>query len=77
MVLNDRSVYQSLYRTVPSDDQLVSALATVMFFNNWAQLSVFTEMQPQFFEVKKYYTERNNKFICIIYVAIGTVATEA
>ena len=48
------SVYQSLYRTVPSDDQLVPALATVMFFNNWTQLTMFTENQPQFTEVKPY-----------------------
>ena len=51
VVLSDRSVYRSFFRTVPSDELLVSAVAAIMDFYGWRQLSVFTEEQPQFLQV--------------------------
>ena len=51
VVLSDRSVYRSFFRTVPSDGLLVSAVATIMNHYGWRQLSVFTEEQPQYLEV--------------------------
>ena len=54
MVLSDRTVYHSFFRTVPSDELLVSAVAAIMDTYEWRQLSVFTEEQPQFTEVRYY-----------------------
>ena len=53
VVLSDRSVYRSYFRTIPSDELLVSAVAAIMNSYGWRQLSVFTEEQPQFVEVIK------------------------
>ena len=50
-VLSDRSVYRNFYRTIPSDEILVPAVATIMNYYNWRQLSVFTEEQPQYLQV--------------------------
>ena len=51
VVLSDRSVYHSFFRTVPSDELLVSAVAAILDSYEWRQLSVFTEEQPQFLQV--------------------------
>ena len=49
--LSDRSVYPNLFRTVPSDEPLAPALATVMQYYGWRTLSILTEQQTQFTEV--------------------------
>ena len=49
--LNDRSVYPNLFRTVPSDESLAPALATVMRYYGWRTLSILTEQQSQFIQV--------------------------
>ena len=54
VVLSDRSVYRSFFRTIPSDELLVSAVAATMEINQWRQLSMFTEEEPQFLEVYNY-----------------------
>ena len=46
--LSDRSVYPNLFRTVPSDESLAPALATVMQYYGWRTLSILTEQQAQF-----------------------------
>ena len=51
VVLSDRSVYQSFFRTIPSDNSLVSGLATILDTYEWSQVSVFTEEQPQYLQV--------------------------
>ena len=53
VVLSDRSVYRNFYRTVPSDELLVPAVAAIMDSFGWRQLSVFTEEQSQFIQVCK------------------------
>ena len=46
--LSDRSVYPNLFRTIPSDEPLAPALATVMQYYGWRTLSILTEQQTQF-----------------------------
>ena len=46
--LSNRSVYPNLFRTVPSDEPLTPALATVMQYYGWRTLSILTEQQIQF-----------------------------
>ena len=46
--LSDRSVYANLFRTVPSDEPMAPALATLMQYYGWRQLSILTEGEPQF-----------------------------
>ena len=46
--LSDRSVYPNLFRTVPSDESLAPALATLMNYYGWRTLSILTEQEPQF-----------------------------
>ena len=55
VVLSDRSVYRSFFRTVPSDNLLVSGLATILDTYEWRQVSMFTEEQPQYLQVLYYY----------------------
>ena len=57
VVLRDKSVYQSFFRTVPSDELLPAALATTMNYYGWRQIAVVTEEENQFEEVcdKVYY----------------------
>ena len=52
VALSDRSVYRNFYRTVPSDELLVPAVAAIMKSFGWRQLSVFTEKHSQFLQVK-------------------------
>ena len=49
--LSDRSVYPNLFRTVPSDEPLAPALATVMQYYGWRTLSILTEQESQFIHV--------------------------
>ena len=49
--LSDRSVYPNLFRTVPSDEPMAPALATVMQYYGWRQLSILTEEEQQFLTV--------------------------
>lgn len=49
--LSDRTVYPSLFRTVPSDEPLAPALATLLQYYGWRQLSILTEEKPQFITV--------------------------
>ena len=51
--LSDRSVYPNLFRTVPSDEPLAPALATVMQYYGWRTLSILTEQQTQFIHVSE------------------------
>ena len=51
VALSDRSVYPNLFRTVPSDESLAPALATVMQYYGWRTLSILTEQQTQFVQV--------------------------
>ena len=51
VALSDRIVYPNFFRTVPSDELLAPALATVMKFYGWRQLSILTEEEPQFIMV--------------------------
>ena len=44
-------MYPNLFRTVPSDESLAPALATVMQYYGWRTLSILTEQQTQFLEV--------------------------
>ena len=53
-MLSDRSVYRNFFRTVPSDELQVSAVFAIMESYGWRQLSVFTEEQPQFLQVRVY-----------------------
>ena len=46
--LSDRSVYPNLFRTVPSDESLAPALATVMQYYGWRTLCILTEQEAQF-----------------------------
>ena len=50
-VLNDRSVYPTLFRTVPSDEALAPALATLMNYYGWRKVAILTEKKPQFEKV--------------------------
>ena len=50
-VLNDRSVYPTLFRTVPSDEVLAPALATLMNYYGWRKVAILTEKKPQFEKV--------------------------
>ena len=51
VALSDRSVYPNLFRTVPSDESLAPALATVMRYYGWRTLSILTEQETQFMQV--------------------------
>ena len=51
VVLSDRSVYRSFFRTVPSDELLLSAVATIMLNYEWRQVSLFTEQDTRFLNV--------------------------
>ena len=50
-VLTDRSVYPTLFRTVPSDEVLAPALVTLMNYFGWRKLAILTEKEPQFEKV--------------------------
>ena len=52
VALSDRSMYPNVFRTVPSDESLAPALATVMQYFGWRTLSILTEQQTQFTEVR-------------------------
>ena len=41
----------NFFRTVPSDESLPPALATVMQFYGWRQVAIVTEREPQFLEL--------------------------
>ena len=52
MALSDRSVFPNFFRTVP--ELLPPALATLMHYYGWKQLSIqarLTEEEPQFLKV--------------------------
>ena len=51
VALSDRSMYPNVFRTVPSDESLAPALATVMQYYGWTTLSILTEQETQFTEV--------------------------
>ena len=51
--LGNRSVYPNLFRTVPSDESLAPALATVMQYYGWRTLSILTEQESQFVQVSE------------------------
>ena len=51
VALSNRSLYPNLFRTVPSDESLAPALATVMQYYGWRTLSILTEQETQFTEV--------------------------
>ena len=51
MALSDRSAFPNFFRTVPSDHSLAQALATVMQYYGWRQLSILTEGEQQFLEL--------------------------
>jgi ABC-type branched-subunit amino acid transport system substrate-binding protein len=51
--LSDRSVYPNLFRTVPSDEPLASALATVMQYYGWRTLSILIEQESQFIQASE------------------------
>ena len=54
-VLSDRSLYPMVFRTVPSDEVLAPALATVMNYYQWRRISIVTESdQSQFVKVYVY-----------------------
>ena len=48
MVLSDKSVYHSFFRTVPSDELLSAALATTMNRYKWQRLAIITEDEQQY-----------------------------
>ena len=52
VALSNKSVYPNLFRTVPSDESLAPALATVMQYYGWKTLSILTEQETQFTEVR-------------------------
>ena len=41
----------NFFRTVPSDESLPPALATVMQFYGWRQVTIVTEREPQFLQL--------------------------
>ena len=51
MTLSNKLLYPNLFRTVPSDELLPSALATVMEFYGWRQVAIVTDREPQFLEL--------------------------
>ena len=51
MTLSNRSVFPNFFRVVPSDELLPPALATLMRYYGWKQLSILTEEEPQFLKV--------------------------
>ena len=51
VVLSNRSVYHSFFRTVPSDELLPAALATTMNYYGWRRLAIVTEDEFQYEEV--------------------------
>ena len=52
VVLSNRTMYRSLFRTVPSDELLSAALVSTMKYYGWRQLAVVTEEEEeQFVEV--------------------------
>ena len=44
-------MFPNFFRTVPSDELLPPALATLMCYYGWKQLSILTEEEPQFLKV--------------------------
>ena len=52
-VLNNRTRYPSFFRTVPSDELLAPALATLMNFYGWKQVAIVTEQADQFLLVRE------------------------
>ena len=63
-VLSDRSdsVYANSFRTVPSDEPMAPALATLMQYYGWRQLSILTEGEPQFMKVYMCHSFIETKF---------------
>ena len=53
-VLSDKMVYPSLFRTAPSDEVLVPALAILVNYYGWKQVAIVTETSPQLLEVCTY-----------------------
>ena len=41
----------NFFRTVPSDESLPPALATVMQYYGWRQVAIVTEREPQFLQL--------------------------
>ena len=52
--LSNRALYPNLFRTVPSDESLTPALATLMNYYGWRTLSIITEQESQFIKVIKH-----------------------
>ena len=48
-VLSDRSIYPRVFRTMPSDEVLAPALASVMNYYQWRRMSIVTESDQQQF----------------------------
>ena len=44
-------MYPNLFRAVPSDEPMAPAVATVMQYYGWRQITVITEEELQFVEV--------------------------
>ena len=51
ITLTDRSTFPNVFRTVPSDESLPPALATLMNYYGWRQLTIITEREPQFIKL--------------------------
>ena len=63
LVLSDRSLYPRVFRTVPSDEVLAPALASVMNYYQWRRMSIVTESDQQQF-VKVSFMDNFNWYNC-------------
>ncbi len=68
--LSDRSAYPNLFRTIPSDEPLAPALATVLQYYGWRTLSILTEQESQFIQVSELekYSINNSTTIHKLYI---------
>ena len=49
--LSNKSLFPNFFRTVPSDESLPPALATVMQYYGWRQVAIVTERESQFLQL--------------------------
>ena len=51
VTLSDRSSFPNVFRTVPSDESLAPALATLMQYYGWRKVAIVTEREQQFLDL--------------------------
>ena len=77
ITLSDRSTFPNVFRTVPSDESLPPALATLMNYYGWRQLTIITEREPQFMKLLPLFNDYLSRSgITVVPLAANNITAE-